>query len=186
MPEQVTQLIQSIQNGDPTAADELLPIVYEELRQLARVHMARENPGHTLQPTALVHEAYLRLLGPDESPQWNGRGHFFASAAEAMRRILIEEARRKGRIKHGGNQARIPLEQVREASQLPPDQLIELDEAINEMTELDPEKAEVIKLRFFAGYTIVETAEALGISPATVKRHWTFARAYLFDRLRAD
>lgn len=178
MPRDVTLILNAVSAGDRKAADELLPIVYEELRKLASHKMARETPRHTLRATALVHEAYLRLV-KDEKARWENRRHFFAAAAEAMRRILIERARRYTRLKHGGGMEQVPFEEERIlASEFAPE-LLALDEALARLEKTDPRQAEVVKLRYFVGLTIAETAETLGVSPATVKLDWSYARAWL-------
>ncbi len=181
----VTRILSGIEQGDPTAADKLLPLVYDELRRLAAAKMAREKPGQTLQPTVLVHEAYLRLVDVDKTQKWNGRGHFFGAAAEAMRRILVENARRKQSAKHGGGGRRISLDEANPAESTR-DDLLAVDEALSRLEELWPEKAKLVKLRYFAGLTILEASEALGVSHATAERHWTFARAWLYSQLRND
>jgi RNA polymerase sigma factor (TIGR02999 family) len=179
----VTRILHAIDNGDTEAATSLLPLVYDELRKLAAQRMAKEAAGHTLQATALVHEAYLRLVGPDRGsePGWGSRGHFFAAAAEAMRRILIDHARAKGAVKRGGSRRPLQLE----ASQLTlgsvPAELLYLDESLEKLAKEEPVKAELVKLRFFAGLTLDEAAKVLGISPATADRHWSYARAWLYD-----
>jgi RNA polymerase sigma factor (TIGR02999 family) len=172
----VTRLLEAAQAGDPQAAAQLLPLVYAELRTLAAAKLAAERPGHTLNPTALVHEAYLRLIG---SPSFDSRGHFFAAAAEAMRRILVEQARRRQALKRGGGAKRgkVELEQI--ASPVPEDELLALNDALTAFAEQHPEKAELVKLRYFAGLTADEAATALGISPSTADRQWAFARAWL-------
>jgi RNA polymerase sigma factor (TIGR02999 family) len=175
---EVTRLLEEIEGGDPQAAEELLPLVYSELRRLAAARMARETPGHTLQPTALVHEAYLRLVGGSEV-EWSNRGHFFAAAAEAMRRILIERARRYARVRHGGEQRRVDLPSGVDDEVQDLDQVLALDQALSRLEERDPEMAQVAKLRHFAGLTVQETAQALDVSPRTVNRLWTAARAWL-------
>ncbi len=181
---EVTRILDSIQRGDPQASQDLLPLVYEELRQLAAARMAREPAGHTLQPTALVHEAFLRLVEGD-GHGWNSRGHFFGAAAEAMRRILIERARRKGRLKHGGGRQREELGEP--LADLPAEiDLLDLDAAIERLAGIDPRKAELVKLRFFAGLSVAETAEVLDRSPTTVKADWAYARAWLARELDAD
>ena len=180
----VTRLLEKIERGDPQAADELLPLVYGELRRLAAQKMARESPGHTLQPTALVHEAWLRISGNERS-KWNGRDHFFAAAAEAMRRILIENARRKLALRHGGGRRRLEIEDLEIASELKNEQLLELDEALEVFSRQDKLKAEIVKLRFFVGLTNEEVAEILGIPAPTAKRYWAFARAWLYREMRA-
>jgi RNA polymerase sigma factor (TIGR02999 family) len=181
---ELTRLLDAIGAGDPQAAAELLPLVYDELRNLAAVHMAHEQPGQTLDATALVHEAYLRLLGPDGAAHFANRRHFFAAAAEAIRRILIEAARRKGRRKRGGGLRRIDLRYAARVADLPPDDLLDLDDALAELAAADPAKAELVRLRFFGGLSVAEAAACLGVSRATADRHWAFARAWLFDRLR--
>jgi RNA polymerase sigma factor (TIGR02999 family) len=181
----VTQLLDAAAAGDARAAADLLPLVYAELRRLAADQLARERPGQTLQATALVHEAYVRLVGGSPPQGWNGRGHFFAAAAEAMRRILVEQARRKGRVRHGGGRRRVELEDVAGVDDERADDLVALDAALDALARFDPVKAEVVKLRYFAGLTIEETAVCLGISPATAKRHWSVARAWLYRRLSA-
>ena len=165
--------------GDPNDAARLLPLVYEELRRLAACRLAREPSGQTLQPTALVHEAYLRLVGSRGDEGWDGRGHFFAAAAEAMRRILIENARRKGRRKHGGDLARVDLAEADLACRMPPEELIALDEAMTRLEAEDPLKARLVRLRFFAGLSLEEAAQVLGVSAVTAKRYWRYARAWL-------
>jgi RNA polymerase sigma factor (TIGR02999 family) len=182
----VTRLLAQMEQGDPAAANQLLPLVYEELRQLAAARLAHEKPGQTIQATALVHEAYLRLVGPDgadENQNWSSRGHFFGAAAEAMRRILIENARRKGRIKRGGRQDRVALDAVEVAMETPPDELLALDEALEQLASAYPQCAELVKLRFFAGLSLGEAAAALDLPRRTADRHWAFARAWLYQRL---
>jgi RNA polymerase sigma factor (TIGR02999 family) len=182
----VTRLIDAAAAGDAGAAAELLPLVYDELRRLAAGHLARERPGQTLQATALVHEAYLRLVGPDPGQTWNGRGHFFAAAAEAMRRILVEAARRKDREKHGGGRRRVALDDALADPNGRVDDLLALDDALAALAREDPAKADLVKLRYFAGLTLEEAAACQGISLATAKRHWAVARAWLYDALRPD
>jgi RNA polymerase sigma factor (TIGR02999 family) len=176
----VTHILNAIEQGDPSAAEKLLPLVDAELRELAARKLAQEEPGQTLQATALVHEAYLRLVDADQSPHWNGRGHFFAAAAEAMRRILVDNARRKRRPKHGGDRRRLALD----ALDLPADdraeELLALDEALDELAQREPVKAELVKLRYFGGLSLEEAAVCLGISSATAKRYWALARARLY------
>jgi RNA polymerase sigma factor (TIGR02999 family) len=182
----VTQILERIESGDPFASEELLPLVYDELRKLAAVRLAHEKPGQTLQATALVHEAYLRLVNSTTSPNWNSRGHFFAAAAEAMRRILLNRARDKKREKRGGHRKRIDLDQVVVALDVPAEELREIDEAINDLADTDLLSANLVKLRFFAGLTLKEAADALGLTRRQGDRHWAYARAWLFDRLRTD
>ncbi len=178
----VTQILSAIEAGDPKAAAELLPLVYDELRKLAAARLADEKPGQTLQATALIHEAYLRLVGGGERA-WDSRGHFFAAAAEAMRRIVVESARRKNRLKHGGGHERVEVELAELPTRLPPDDLIALDEALAQLEQLHPVKARLVTLRYFAGLTIEQAAEALGISRVTAHRYWTFARAWLHQQM---
>jgi RNA polymerase sigma factor (TIGR02999 family) len=181
----VTRILSAIACGDARAAEILLPMVYDELRKLAAQRLACEAPGNTLQPTALVHEAYLRLVGSGD-PGWDGRGHFFAAAAEAMRRILVENARRRGRQKRGGDHCRKDLELTDLAAPEADDDLLALDEALDRLAVLDAPKAELVKLRYFAGLTLAQAAEAMGISTATASRHWTFARAWLHREVVGD
>src|SRR3954447_5116234 len=179
----VTHILNAMENGDAKAAGQLLPLVYEELRKLAKFKMANEAPGQTLQPTALVHEAWLRVTGGQQRA-WDGRGHFFGAAAEAMRRILIENARRKKALRHGGNQARLNSDELEIVAPIPDEQLLAVDEALDRFAALDKDKAELVKLRYFAGMTIEEAASVLGISEATAKRWWVYARAWLFTEMR--
>jgi RNA polymerase sigma factor (TIGR02999 family) len=179
MNDDVTRILCALEQGDPSAANQLLPLVYDELRKLAAQKLAQEKPGQTLQATALVHEAYLRLVGREQGQQWYGRGHFFAAAAEAMRRIVVETARRKKRAKHGGGWERVEVELTALPTQLPPDDLLALDEALDGLEQLDPVKARLVTLRYFAGMTIEQAAETLNISRVTAHRYWTFARARL-------
>lgn len=181
----VTSILAQIESGDPSAAEKLLPLVYEELRKLAAARMAHEKPGQTLQATALVHEAYLRLVDGKQAQHWNSRGHFFGAAAEAMRRILINRARDNRRLKRGGELRSIPLEQIELASDTPEESLLAIDEAIELLAAENPECARLVKLRFFTGLSIDETASALAISTSTAKRHWSYARAWLYDQLRS-
>jgi RNA polymerase sigma factor (TIGR02999 family) len=174
----VTQILHAIERGDASAADQLLPLVYEELRKLAAHKMANESPDQTLQPTALVHEAWLRLTDK-ENVQWNGRAHFFAAAAEAMRRILIDNARRKLALRHGGGQQRVDILEQDIAASASDEQLLAINEALEKFAAQDRQKAELVKLRFFVGLTIEEAADILGISVPTAKRYWTYARAWL-------
>jgi RNA polymerase sigma factor (TIGR02999 family) len=178
----VTRILSAIEQGDPRAAEQLLPLVYNELRRLAARMMACEAPGQTLQATGLVNEAYLRLVGVHD-PDWNGRGHFFAAAAEAMRHILVDNARRKRRVKHGGGRRRVPLDDVLPAGQTTDDDLLALDEALDRLAAEDPEAARVVQLRYFAGLSVEEAAKSLGISRATAYRQWSFARAWLLEEL---
>ncbi|HUA66090.1 MAG TPA: sigma-70 family RNA polymerase sigma factor [Alphaproteobacteria bacterium] len=175
---ELTHILEGIQKGDPKASDELLPLVYGELRKLAASKMANERPNQTLQPTALVHEAWLRLAG-DENAQWDGRAHFFAAAAEAMRRILVDRARRKNAIRHGAGQQRVDLQDTDIAAPDDNDQILAVNEALEKLAAHDKPKAELVKLRYFAGMTLEEAAKILGISEPTAKRHWSFAKAWL-------
>ncbi|MBI3850245.1 MAG: sigma-70 family RNA polymerase sigma factor [Verrucomicrobia bacterium] len=181
----VTRILEAAQQGDPTAADQLLPLVYEELRRLAAHKMANEAAGQTLQPTALVHEAWLRLVG-NENQKWDGRAHFFAAAAEAMRRILIERARRKRAIRHGGDQQRVDVAKVDLASPSDDDQLLAVNEALDKLAAEYKVEAELVKLRYFVGMTNEEAAEVLGISPRTAKYYWTHARAWLYREISRE
>lgn len=178
----VTRILNGIQQGDTRAVDKLLPLVYEELRLIAAQKLSHERPGQTLQPTALVHEAYLRLVDSD-GQNWQGRGHFFIAAAEAMRRILIENARRKQRCKRGGGQHRLDLDQADVSTKESSNDLIALDEALARLAEEDAVKADLVKLRYFAGLTAEQASEVLGISRATAARYWSYARAWLFHEL---
>ena len=180
---EVTRILSAIEQGDPHAAEQLLPILYDELRQLAAAKLAQEGPGQTLEPTALVHEAYLRLVGPGEERHWDNCGHFFAAAAEAMRRILVENARRKRSAKHGGGRVRHDVDEVQAAAPEPAEDLVALDEALDRLAAQDPLKAELIKLRHFAGLTIEQAAQALGISMTTANRYWAYARAWLHQEI---
>jgi len=177
---EVTRILHSIQSGEAKAADELLPLVYEELRKLAAHKMANDVPGQTLQPTALVHEAWLRLTA-NENVKWEGRAHFFGAAAEGMRRILIESARRRGALRRGGGQQRLDIQEVEIASAMADEELLAVNEALEIFAALDPPKAELVKLRYFVGLTIEEAAEVLGVSVATAKRWWAYARAWLYQ-----
>jgi RNA polymerase sigma factor (TIGR02999 family) len=180
----VTQILNAAARRDPHAARELLNLVYEELRRLAAHRLAQEKPGQTLQATALVHEAYLRVVGDETGRQWDGRGHFFAAAAEAMRRILVDNARRKRRPKHGGDLGRVELDGAAVLTpSIPTDDLLALDEALTKLAAQEPVKAELVKLRFFAGLTIPESAGVLGISDSTAERYWTYARAWLYSEI---
>jgi RNA polymerase sigma factor (TIGR02999 family) len=186
----VTCILSAIEHGDAKASEDLLPLVYEELRRLAAAHMRREKPGQTLSPTALVHEAYIRLVGPGAVAQWDGRTHFFVAAAEAMRRILVESARRKGARKHGGGRRRVDLDGIDHppslTNRVPADDLLALDEALTRLALEDPAKAELVKLRYFAGLSVDEAAQTLGISRATAARYWDYARSWLFSELRGQ
>jgi RNA polymerase sigma factor (TIGR02999 family) len=175
----VTHILSAIERGDPHAAEQLLPLVYDELRRLAAQRLAHEKPGQTLQATALVHEAYLRLVGPDPARNWDSRGHFFAAAAEAMRRILVENARRKQARKHGGDQRRADLDLDALIVPEPEMDLLALDAALDRLAARDPQKARLVELRYFAGLTGDQTAAVLGISPSGVDRQWTYTRAWL-------
>ena len=176
----VTQILNAIEQGDRQAAAELLPLVYDELRKVAAARMAAEAPGHTLQPTALVHEAYVRLVGDGAARGWDGRGHFFAAAAEAMRRILVEQARRRGRVRHGGGLRRVDLLDAEvAATPSDDDQILLLDESLTRLAAARPQAAELVKLRFFSGLTIEEAARVLELTSRTARRLWVFARAWL-------
>jgi RNA polymerase sigma factor (TIGR02999 family) len=189
----VTHILSQIESGDPSAAEQLLPLVYDELRKLAAAKLAQEKPGQTLQATALVHEAYVRLVGrqesgvgSQESVKWDNRGHFFAAAAEAMRRILINRARDKGRQKREGSRRRVDLDTIEVAIDTPDEDLLALDEALQELAAADKPCADLVQLRFFAGLTLREAAQALGMPRRTADRHWAYARAWLFDRLNGQ
>ena len=175
----VTRILSQIESGDPSAAEQLLPLVYDELRKLAAAKMAKEDPGQTLQATSLVHEAYIRLVDVEKAQHWNSRGHFFAAAAEAMRRILVENARRKTRVCHGRDCQRQPLHDLPQGIGPDPETILTVDEAVTRLAQTDPAAADVVKLHFFAGMTLDETAAALGVSRATVYRQWAYARAWL-------
>jgi RNA polymerase sigma factor (TIGR02999 family) len=178
----VTRVIEAVQRGDPKAADELLPLVYEELRRLAAAKMANEAAGNTLQPTALVHEAWLRLVG-NENPKFAGRAHFFAAAAEAMRRILIDRARRKCSLRHGGGQERVDIQQIDLASPGADDLLLAVNDALDKLAAQDPTEAELVKLRYFVGLTTEEAASLLDISPRTARNYWAHARTWLYHEI---
>ena len=182
----VTSILNQMELGDPSAAEQLLPLVYDELRKLAAAKLAQEKPGQTLQATGLVHDAYLRLVDIGEARRWDSRGHFFAAAAEAMRRILVDTARRKRRPKHGGGRKRVDLDSACALTEDPGEDLLALDEVLTRFAALDPLKAELVKLRFFAGMTIPEAADVLRISHATAERHWTYARVWLYCELGGD
>jgi len=181
---EVTRILEAMEQGDSQAGDQLLPLVYEELRKLAAARMAREQPGQTLQATALVHEAWLRLVGSGEN-LWNGRGHFFAAAAEAMRRILVERARKKARHRHGGQMERVDLEHVTLATEDNEATVVAIHEALEKLAAQSPQKAEIVKLRYFTGFGHAETAKVLGLSEATVRRHWVYARSWLYAELKS-
>jgi RNA polymerase sigma factor (TIGR02999 family) len=181
---EVTRILTAIEQGDPKAAGELLPLVYGELRRLAKQRLAQEKPGQTLQATALVHEAYLRLVDEEAVQGWDSRGHFFAAAAESMRRILVDNARRKRAEKHGGQLARQELDDVDIAAPAQSEDLLALDDALAKLEAQDPVKAQLVKLRYFAGLTEEDAARVLGVSRATVQRHWRYAKAWLLDELR--
>ena len=182
----VTRILSAIEQGDPSAAEKLLPLVYEELRRLAAQKMVQEKPGQTLQATALVHEAYLRLVDVEEGQHWNGRGHFFAAAAEAMRRILVENARRRGRVKYGGDRRQEELEPSQIAAPEAPHDLLALDAALDRLDAQDHQAAELVKLRYFAGLTIPQAAEILEVSPRKADFLWSFARAWLRRELKEE
>ena len=185
---EVTRILSAIEGGDPSAAGDLLPLVYEELRKLATQRIADEKPGQTLQATALVHEAYLRLVDVDEvrRQRWNGRGHFFAAAAEAMRRILVEQARRRGSEKRGGDWRRVDFEELDVMASVTPGQLVVLDDALERLVALDRLAGELVKLRYFGGLALDDAAAVLGISTATAYRHWAYARAWLHGQLMTE
>jgi RNA polymerase sigma factor (TIGR02999 family) len=182
----VTHILSAIEQGDPRAAEQLLPLVYDELRKLAAQKLAQEKPGQTLQATALVHEAYLRLVGGQKSPGWDSRGHFFAAAAQAMRRILLNRARDKRRVKRGGERRRIDLDKIEIALDTPDEELIALDDALSQLAVEDPDAARLVHLRFFAGLTLRDIAASLGPALRTAERQWAYARAWLYARLRQD
>jgi RNA polymerase sigma factor (TIGR02999 family) len=182
--DEVIRLASAVEQGDPQAAERLLPLVYDELRWLASRRLGREAPGQTLQATALVHEAYLRLIGGDPGRRWDGRGHFFAAAAVAMRRILVDRVRSRGRLKRGGGMGRVDIDLCSVPLDAPGDDLIDLDEALTDLGREDPLCARLVALRFFAGLTQAEAAEALGLARRTADRHWAYARAWLYERLR--
>jgi RNA polymerase sigma factor (TIGR02999 family) len=182
----VTQILSAIEAGDSTASGRLLPLLYDELRKLAAQKLANERPSQTLQATALVHEAYLRLVDVEQVQHWNSRGHFFAAAAEAMRRILVDRARRKNTAKHGGDWVRIDVPDIESTTDSKSDNLLALDEALTKLAAEEPAKAELVKLRYFAGLSIEEAADVLGISRTTASRYWTYARIWLFSELSDD
>lgn len=181
---EVTQILNAIDAGDPKAGAQLLPLVYDELRKLAAAKMAQERPGQTLQATALVHEAWLRLTGTEQQQVWNSRGHFFGAAAEAMRRILVDRARQKGRVRHGGELQRVDLEHVNLASEDSDDAVLAMHDALDSLARQSPQKAEIVKLRYFTGLENQEIAQALGISLSTVERSWAYARSWLHRELK--
>ena len=183
---EVTRILSAIEQGDPHAAEQLLPLVYEELRKLAAQKLVQEAPGQTLQATALVHEAYLRLVDVEKAQHWDSRRHFFAAAAEAMRRILVEKARRKRSVKHGGERVRIDLDEALVVGDEPRQDLLELDDLLDQLAGADPRAAELVKLRFFAGLTGEQAAEILGISPRSADLLWAYARAWLFEKLQTE
>ena len=182
----VTHILSAIEHGDAGAAEQLLPLVYEELRKLAAAKMAQEKPGQTLQATALVHEAYIRLVDTEKAQHWNSRGHFFAAAAEAMRRILINRAREKGRLKHGGDRNRLDFDGLEIAVNDPSEEVLVLDDILEKLATEDPQSARLLKLRFFAGLTMEQAASALGMSRRTAYRCWAFARAWLYEHMDHD
>jgi RNA polymerase sigma factor (TIGR02999 family) len=177
---ELTSILSAIEQGDPRAAEQLLPLVYDELRKLAAQKLASETPGQTLQATALVHEAYLRLVDGDKVQHWDSRGHFFAAAAEAMRRILIDQSRRKRRPKHGGDRSRVSLDMALSLGETPDDDLLALDEALEKLDRAEPAKAKLVKLHYFAGLSLEEAGQVLNISHRTAKRYWAYARAWLY------
>ena len=176
---EVTRILNAIEQGDSHASDELLPLVYDALRRLAAEKMAQESPGQTLQATALVHEVYLRLVDTEKAQKWDSRGHFFAAAAEAMRRILVEQARRRSRIKRGGDRERVDFDQVELSSGAPPDQLLLINDELDRLTAEEPVAGQLVKLRYFAGLSVEEAADSLGIARSTAYEHWSYARAWL-------
>ena len=182
----VTQILSQIEHGDPAAADQLLPLVYDELRKLAARRLADEKPGQTLQATALVHDVYIRLVDVEKAQHWDSRGHFFAAAAEAMRRILVDQARRKRSLRRGGSAKRLALDQLQPAIVSPDEDLVALDDALRRLEELDKTKAELVKLRYFAGLSIPQAAKAIGVSVTTANRYWAYVRAWLHEELRSD
>jgi RNA polymerase sigma factor (TIGR02999 family) len=183
---EVTRVLCALEQGEAHAAEQLLPLIYDELRKLAADKLAQEKPGQTLQATALVHEAYLRLVDAERAQHWNSRGHFFAAAAEAMRRILVENARRKHSLKHGGACRRIDLDEAVTFAPEPADEILNLDEALNDLAREDPRKAELVKLRYFGGLSVQEAADVLGISRATADRYWAYAKAWLYCAISGE
>jgi RNA polymerase sigma factor (TIGR02999 family) len=182
----VTRILRQIESGDRGASEQLLPLVYDELRKLASARMAHESPDHTLQATALVHEAYIRLVVGEEPQQWNSRGHFFGAAAEAMRRILVEDARRKARLRHGGGRRQVGLSQITLAAGGDTHNILDLDAALTRLQQEEPAAAEVVQLRYFTGLTIQQAAAALDISVRTANRHWAYAKAWLYQELQGE
>ena len=182
---EITQILQAVGRGEARASEELLPLVYDDLRRHARVQMARESAGQTLQPTALLHEAWLRVVGDGER-QWQNRAHFFGAAAEAMRRILIENARRKSRLKRGGDQLRVDLDHIELAATTPDEKILLINDALEQLQTQDPEKARVVVMKFFGGRTNQEVAESMAVTERTVERHWAYAKAWLFQAIRAQ
>jgi RNA polymerase sigma factor (TIGR02999 family) len=182
----ITRILSAIEQGDPSAAEQLLPLIYDELRKLAAQKLIQEKPGQTLQPTALVHEAYLRLVGGGQDQRWDSRGHFFAAAAEAMRRILINHARDRGRQKRGGGWQRVDLDCLAAADSASEEEVLAVDEALQRLEMQNKPCADLVKLRFFTGLSMEDAAAALGVAPRTAHRYWVFARAWLFDALRED
>jgi len=183
---EVTRILSAIEQGDPRAAEQLLPLVYDELRKLAAQRMREEKPGQTLQATALVHEAYLRLVDVEKAQHWNSRGHFFAAAAEAMRRILVENARRKRSPRHGGEHERRELVEAEVAPPVASERLLALDDALTKLATQDPKVAELVKLRYFAGLTVPQAAEILGVSARTADHYWAYAKAWLREEIEGD
>lgn len=182
----VTQILSKIEAGDQQASSDLLPLMYDELRILAARRMADERKNHTLQTTALVHEAYIRLVDVEEAQHWKSRGHFFAAAAEAMRRILVDQARQRGALKRGGGLKQVDIDAVEIVTRVSPDQLLAIDEAVARLAEDDPPAAQIVKLRYYAGLSVEQAAETLGLSTATAYRHWAYARAWLHSELLTD
>ena len=182
---EITQLLHAVERGDAHASEELLPLVYQDLRRQAAMQMSRESAGQTLQPTALLHEAWLRVTGPGDR-HWQNRAHFFCAAAEAMRRILIENARRKSRLKRGGDLVRVDADQIELAATTPDEKILMINDALERLQQEDPEKAQVVVLKFFGGRTNQEVAESLGVTERTVERHWAFAKAWLFQHIRTQ
>jgi RNA polymerase sigma factor (TIGR02999 family) len=183
---ELTRILSAIEKGDPNASDQLLPLVYDELRRLAVRKLAQEAPGQTLEATALVHEAYVRLVDVDDAQRWNSRGHFFAAAAEAMRRILVDNARRKRSVKHGGARQRVDLDAAVAYVEEPTDELLSVDEALDKLAQEDPRKAELVKLRYFAGLSVQEAADVLGISRATADRYWAYSKVWLYCAISGE